>query len=146
MELVYESFENKDAYDNVLMAINSKWIEEALFCTQKASVRRRRLPAEQAVWLIIMMGLMRNCSIKEVCGSLDIALQTNPDEVYDHVAPSVLTDCRKRLGESPMSYLFSTTCAAWHKSIIAKKHSIDLTLLAVDGTTFRAQDTPENRE
>ncbi|MBB1274817.1 IS4 family transposase [Psychromonas sp. SR45-3] len=146
MELVYESFENKEAYDSVLTAIDSKWIEEALFCTQKASVRRRRLPAEQAVWLIIMMGLMRNCSIKEVCGSLDIALQTNPDEVYDHVAPSVLTDCRKRLGESPMSYLFSTTCAAWHKSIIAKKHSIGLNLLAVDGTTFRAQDTPENSE
>jgi len=71
---VYESFENKDAYDNVLTAIDSKWIDEALFCTQKASVRRRRLPAEQAVWLIIMMGLMRNCSIKEVFGSLDIPL------------------------------------------------------------------------
>jgi len=45
-----------------------------------------------------------------------------------------------------MSYLFSTTCAAWHKSMIAKKHSISLNLLAVDGTTFRSQDTPENRE
>jgi hypothetical protein len=145
MELVYESFENKDSYNNVLTAIDSKWIEEALFSTQKASIRRRRLPAEQAVWLIIMMGLMRNRSIKEVCGSLDIALQTNPDEMYSHVAPSVLTDCRKRLGESPMSYLFSTTCTAWHNTIISNKHSLDLHLLAVDGTTFRAQDTPENR-
>jgi hypothetical protein len=146
MELVYESFENKDSYDNVLHAIDTKWIEEALFATKKASIRRRRLPAEQAVWLIIMMGLMRNSSIKEVCGSLDIALQTNPDEMYSHVAPSVLTDCRKRLGESPMSYLFSTTCAAWHKSITPKAHTIGLHLLAVDGTTFRAQDTSENRE
>ncbi|WP_211235784.1 transposase domain-containing protein, partial [Psychromonas aquimarina] len=84
MELVYESFENKDSYDNVLTAIDAKWIEEALFSTQKASIRRRRLPAEQAMWLIIMMGLMRNRSIKEVCGSLDIALQTNPDEMYSH--------------------------------------------------------------
>lgn len=146
MELVYESFENKDSYDNVLHAIDTQWIEEALFATKKASIRRRRLPAEQAVWLIIMMGLMRNSSIKEVCGSLDIALQTNPDEMYSHVAPSVLTDCRKRLGESPMSYLFSTTCAAWHKSITPKAHAIGLHLLAVDGTTFRVQDTSENRE
>jgi hypothetical protein len=145
MELVYESFENNDSYSNVLTAIDTKWIEEALFKTQKASIRRRRLPAEQAVWLIIMMGLMRNHSIKEVCGSLDIALQINPDDVYSHVAPSVLTDCRKRLGESPMSYLFSTTCAAWHKTIISEPHSLGLNLLAVDGTTFRAQDTPENR-
>ena len=146
MELVYESFENKDSYNNVLTAIDTKWIEEALFKTQKASIRLRRLPAEQAVWLIIMMGLMRNHSIKEVCGSLDIALQINPDETYSHVAPSVLTDCRKRLGESPMSYLFSTTCAAWHKTIISQSHSIGLNLLAVDGTVFRAQDTPENRD
>lgn len=145
MALVYESFENKDSYNNVLTAIDAEWIEEALFSTHKASIRRRRLPAEQAVWLIIMMGLMRNHSIKEVCGSLDIALQTNPDKIYSHVAPSVLTDCRKRLGESPMSYLFSTTCAAWDKTIMPKKHELGLNLLAVDGTIFRAQDTPKNR-
>jgi hypothetical protein len=145
IELVYESFESNDTYDNILSSIDAKWVEEALFTTQKASIRRRRLPAEQAVWLIIMMGLMRNSSIKEVCGSLDIALQTNPEEMYSHVAPSVLTDCRKRLGESPMSYLFNTTCAAWHNSILSKKHSLGLHLLAVDGTTFRAQDTPNNR-
>lgn len=46
MELVYESFENKDSYSNVLTAIDTKWIEEALFKTQKYSIRRRRLPAE----------------------------------------------------------------------------------------------------
>jgi hypothetical protein len=89
---------------------------------------------------------MRNCSIKEVCGSLDIALQTNPSELYSHVAPIVLTDCRKRLGESPMSYLFITTCAAWHKYILPEKYTIGLNLLAVAGTKFRSQDTPENRE
>jgi hypothetical protein len=40
MGLVYESFENKDSYVNVLTAMDSKWIEEALFSTQKASIRR----------------------------------------------------------------------------------------------------------
>ena len=79
MELVYESFENKDSYNNVLTAIDAKWIEETLFKTQKASIRRRRLPEEQAVLLIIIV-LMHNHSIKEVCGSLDIVLQINPDE------------------------------------------------------------------
>ena len=52
-----------------------------------------------------MMGLMHNRSIKEVCGSLGLALQTNPDEMYSHIAPSALTDCRKRLGESCYSVL-----------------------------------------
>jgi len=145
LESVYESFESSDSYNSVLKAIDSKWIEETLLATNKASIRRRRLPAEQAVWLIIMMGLMRSSSIKEVCSSLDLALQKNPDDIYSRVAPSVLTDCRKRLGESPMSYLFSTTCAAWHRSALSDKHSLGLHVLAVDGTTFRSQDTPENR-
>lgn len=143
---VFESFESTDSYDNVLSPINTQWIEEALFATDKASIRRRRLPAEQAVWLVIMMGLMRSSSIKEVCSSLDLALQSNPDTMYSRVAPSVLTDCRKRLGESPMSYLFSTACAAWNKSALCKDKSVGLHVLAVDGTTFRSQDTPENRE
>jgi len=49
MKLIYESFENKYSYNNLLTAINKKWLEEALFKTQKASIRRRRLPADQAV-------------------------------------------------------------------------------------------------
>ena len=36
MELVYESFESKDSYNNVLTAIDTKWIEEALFKTKKS--------------------------------------------------------------------------------------------------------------
>ena len=85
MELVYESFENNDPFNNVLTAIDTNRIEEALFKTQKASIRRRLL-AEQVAGFIIMMELMRNHSTKEVCGSLDIALQTNPDDVYSHAA------------------------------------------------------------
>ncbi len=33
------------------------WIEQALTATGTASVRRRRLPAEQVVWLVIALAL-----------------------------------------------------------------------------------------
>ncbi len=56
---VFESFESTDSYDNVLSPIDTQWIKEALFATDKASIRRRRLPAEQAAWLVIMMGVMQ---------------------------------------------------------------------------------------
>ncbi|MEL5409922.1 MULTISPECIES: transposase domain-containing protein [Serratia] len=48
-------------------------------------MRRRRLPAEQAVWLILMMGVLRDLSIKDVCHHLDIVLQ--PDDGYQAPPP-----------------------------------------------------------
>ncbi|ESJ22672.1 Insertion element 4 transposase N-terminal [Salmonella enterica subsp. arizonae] len=44
--------------------INPLWIEEALQSTHSASIRRRRLLAEQAVWLVLVMGPLRDMSIK----------------------------------------------------------------------------------
>ncbi len=90
-----------------------EWIEQALHNTNKTSIRRRRLPAQQAVWLVIWMGLQRNKSIKEVCSSLDLALQPQPENSWSRVAPSVLTDSRRRLDEAPLAALFKTAVSAW---------------------------------
>lgn len=146
LELAFESVEDSQPFDNVISSLDADWIEQSLLATSKASIRRRRLPADQAVWLVIFMGLMRNMSIKEVCGSLDLALQSSGSNAWSRVAPSVLTDCRKRLGESPLSYLFKTASAAWQTRALSRKHELGLHLLAVDGTVFRSQDTPENAE
>ncbi len=34
-------------------SLDPDWIEQALASTGKASIRRRKLPAEQAVWLVL---------------------------------------------------------------------------------------------
>ncbi|KAI3596549.1 hypothetical protein D8I24_7323, partial [Cupriavidus necator H850] len=47
------------------------WIEQALAATGTASVRRRRLPAEQVVWLVIALALYRHQSIPDVLETLD---------------------------------------------------------------------------
>jgi hypothetical protein len=36
-----------------------EWVAEAVEFTGKASVRHRRLPAEQVVWLVIALALFR---------------------------------------------------------------------------------------
>ncbi|MEZ8228258.1 transposase domain-containing protein, partial [Vibrio splendidus] len=100
LAMAHETIEDADNYESVVDAIQIEWIEQALLETNKASIRRRRLPAQQAVWLVIWMGLQRNMSIKEVCSSLDIALQPKPEDSWSRVAPSVLTDSRRRLDES----------------------------------------------
>jgi hypothetical protein len=51
-----------------------EWIEEALGATGTASLRRRRLPAEQVVWLVIALALYRHQSMPEVLATLDLSL------------------------------------------------------------------------
>jgi hypothetical protein len=63
----------------------------ALAVTGKASIRKRKLPAEQVVWLVIALALYRHQSIPEVVAHLDLVL---PDEVNPDIAKSALTQAR----------------------------------------------------
>lgn len=144
--LAHDTIEDGKNYESVVNAIQLEWIEQALYETSKASIRRRRLPAQQAVWLVIWMGLQRNKSIKEVCSSLDLALQPKPEDTWSRVAPSVLTDCRRRLDEAPLAALFKTAVTAWEVDALVKDKFLGLNIMAVDGTTFRCQDSEENAE
>jgi hypothetical protein len=49
-----------DKLDRLREHIPAGWIEAALEWTGTTTIRRRRLPAEQVVWLVIGMGLFRN--------------------------------------------------------------------------------------
>ncbi|NGZ88590.1 transposase domain-containing protein, partial [Duganella aceris] len=51
-----------------------EWIEEAVVCTHAVSIRHRRLPAEQVVWLVVALALYRHKSIGEVLDDLGLAL------------------------------------------------------------------------
>jgi len=51
-----------------------EWIETVLKTTNKASVRRRKLPAELVVWLVVGMGLYRAHSINNVVSKFDVVL------------------------------------------------------------------------
>ncbi len=42
--------------------------------TNKASIRKRKFPAELVVWLIVGMGLYRDRSITDVVTKLDLVL------------------------------------------------------------------------
>ena len=55
----------------------AEWIEQALHYSGKASIRRRRLPAEQVVWLVIALAMYRHLSIKEILDDLDLAPDLN---------------------------------------------------------------------
>ena len=79
------------------------WIEEAVVCTHAVSIRHRRLPAEQVVWLVIALALYRHKSIGEVLDDLGLAL---PDEQTPFVSKSAAAQARQRLGAEPLQWLF----------------------------------------
>jgi len=131
------------AFANFGASIDPEWILEALYSTGTATVRRRRLPAEQVIWLVLGMALRRDMPIPEIVRRLDLAL---PDADGNRtVAPSTIAQARARLGAEPLEWLFHRTASAWATQGAVHRWR-DLALLAADGTTLRVPDSDENRE
>ena len=80
-----------------------EWIQQALDLTNKASMRRRKLPAELVVWLIVGIGLYRDRSITDVLEKLDLKLSNS---LGDSIAPSAIPQAKKRLSAKPLEALF----------------------------------------
>jgi hypothetical protein len=133
-----------DAFPNLVKHLDPVWVEEALCATGTATLRRRRLPAERAVWLVLAMALMRDWPITEIAQRLELAL---PDRDGTRtVASSALTQARARLGSEPLEWLFLRTAEEWGHRSANRDRWRDLALYAVDGTTLRVADSAENRE
>jgi hypothetical protein len=128
--------------ENLRRHIDPAWIEEALTWSGTASLRRRRLPAEQVVWLVIGMGLMRDKPIEAVVDRLELAL---PDRKDTLVAKSAISQARQRLSDDPLAYLFAVSAAVWSTRSAESHRWRGLALYGLDGTTMRVADSPANR-
>lgn len=131
------------AFERFQRSIDPEWVEEALEATGTATLRRRRLPAEQVIWLVLGMALYRHRPIDELVSRLDLAL---PGSGRASMAKSAVAQARARLGADPLKWLFERCSRKWgHES--ARRHDWrGLALYGVDGTTIRVPDSPENRE
>jgi hypothetical protein len=119
-----------------------EWIERALQSTGTATVRKRRLPAEQVVWLVLGMALFRDRSIVEIVDKLDLAL---PGAGGAPIAPSAVPQARERLGEEPMAWLFRHSAQHWAHASADRHRWRGLALYGLDGTALRVPDSDENR-
>ena len=119
------------------------WIEAAVTSTDKASIRQRRLPAEQVVWLVIALAIYRYKSVKEIVDSLDLAFSKTGEKC---ITSGATTQARQRLGEEPLKWLFETSATRWIEQDQDRFLFHGLHLLAMDGTTLRLADSPANRE
>jgi len=124
-------------------SLDRAWIEQALTTTGTATIRRRKLPAEYVVWLVIGMAMLRDRSIAEVVRHLDLVMPSSTG-ARQHVSGSALVQARDRLGPDPLAWLFRTTAATWASASAEEHRWRGLAILGVDGSTLRVPDTPEN--
>lgn len=127
--------------------IEPDWIEHALEATGTATLRRRRLPASQVVWLVIGMALFRKQAIALVVDALDLALPgPDPARKKVKVAASAIPKARARVGAEPLAWLFTRCADEWGHASADRNRWRGLALYGADGTTLRVADTAENRE
>lgn len=133
------------SFDLFAQSLDGQWIEQALQATGSASVRRRKLPAEYVVWLVIAMGLLRDRSIAEVVRHLDLVLPgVDPPRARPSVTGGAIVQARDRLGEQPLEMLFATTADAWGHTSADHHRWRGLAVYGVDGSTLRVADSEEN--
>jgi len=142
MAMVREEYAEPESFGRLLSSIDAAWIEEALEATGTATIRKRRLPAEQVVWLVLGLALYRDWSISRVVNHLHLAL---PGESGRGVVPSASIQARARLGEEPMRWLFERCAQSWAHASAGRHRYRGLALYGVDGATVRTLDSAENR-
>lgn len=123
--------------------VDPDWIEQALAATGTASLRRRRLPAQQVVWLVIGLALLRDLPMWQVVQQLEL------DQGSDgHLAvPSAAVGARQRLGPRPLAWLFERLARHWSDAPPAVCAQLGgLRSLAVDGVVWDVPETPANRQ
>jgi hypothetical protein len=121
--------------------IPAEWVASALDLSTQAIIRRRRLPPDQVLWLVLGMALFRDEPVHEVARRLNICAK---GLATDHLlARSGVIEAR---GADPVEWLFRKTGSQWGGERYSDDAWQDWQVFAVDGALLRTPDTPELRD
>ena len=135
------SLNNRTEFQNLTDILSPEIIQTGLKSCGVATIRKRKLPMESMVWAVIGMALFRKFPMRQLVNQLDIMLPNGAP----YVAPSAVTQARKKLGSHVIHSIFEQTQSQWHQQ--AQHPSwCGLGLYGVDGVVWRTPDTKENSE
>lgn len=132
------------SFEGLKSQIDVEWIDSALATQGVATVRNRKLPAEQVVWLAVGMALYRDRPIPEIVHRMDLVLP-DANGRRQTVSEGAITPARDRVGAEPLRALFETTARHWALASAERHRWRGLIVLGADGTFLRVPDSPENR-
>ncbi len=128
----------------LLTCLDPAWIDEALAATGTASVRRRKLPAQLVIWLVLGMALFRPRPLPRVVEALALVMPRSERD-DGSVTSGAIALARQRLGPAPVAWLFDRCAAAWAIPSARRADWRDLALFGVDGSSLAVPDSQENR-
>lgn len=129
------------------MAVPKEAISRAIEQTGAREQRRRRLPSDLVVALVIGLGLWARANLREVLAYLVEGLRVSDAEQFaDWRLPvkSALTKARQRVGPRPLHALFQALAGPVATVTTPGAFAFGLRLMAIDGTTLALPDTTEN--
>lgn len=134
-----------ESFDGIKSHFDIGWVESALARSGVATMRRRKLPAEQVVWLVIGMALYRDRPIDDIVRGLSLVM---PDEAghVRGVTKGAIPQARDRVGAEPLRELFGCTARSWALASADGNRWRGLIVAGLDGTQLRVPDSPKNRD
>ncbi|MGR5269960.1 IS4 family transposase [Vibrio astriarenae] len=144
LAFVREQFPLHDNLHIFNAPLPKQWLKEALELSGSVTLRRRKLPAEDIVRLVVGMSLMRNESIHSVANLLAFSSKSLNNNLL--AARSSLSNARQRLGAEPLIWLFNQCADNWATQTQKDDLWNGLQLFAIDGTTLRTEDTSDCRD
>lgn len=139
--------ENHTPLEALRLAIPTEAIMDAIARTSAQEQRRRRLPSELVVGLVVGFGLWARVNMREVLALLVEGLRVQEPARFAHwrlPAKSALTKARKRIGPRPLHALFQALAGPVATAATPGAFLCGLRLMALDGTTLALPDTPTN--
>jgi hypothetical protein len=131
-----------DSLSGFAQRLSPEWMERALRLGGAATVRKRKLPAQFVMWLVIGMALFADRSMEAVVRHLDLVL---PDRSQrGRVTSSAIAQARNRLGIRALFELFTQTALHWVDTVTTSGRWRGLALFGIDGSTLRVADSPDN--
>lgn len=138
------------SFDGLAQKLDPEWITEALAHSGHVTLRRRKMPLEAAVWLMIGMALMRDRSIAAVAKHLGLGEGSSSWRPSEPTGAAItsggLSRARSRLPHEAMERLYRTSAGRWTEQVDEQNRWRGLSLFAVDGSTLRLPDTEANAE
>lgn len=114
-------------------------VSRALAEATKPGKRRRNLPDDVVLWIIVGMSIFRQHSLVQLTQELGVL-----GDGGKRLASSSITEARARLGARPLRVLFEELSMRWGHRAAAEDRWHDLAVYAFDGTTLTVADSDEN--